>query len=51
MFPPFEVLCQLNSKAISSGNSLKGLAVEDLAGGDPVPFLGHSQLMTFLCVE
>ena len=45
MFPPVVVLCQLYSKVLSADNSLKGLVVEDEAGGDPLPF--PDQLVTF----
>ena len=37
--------------SLCTNDSLKGLVVEGVAGGDPVLFLGHSLLMTFLCVK
>ena len=45
VFPPVEVLSQLYSKVLCTGDSLNGLVVEGVAGGDPVHFLG--QLMKF----
>ena len=33
---------------LCAGISLKSLAMEGVAGGDPVPFLGDSLLETFL---
>ena len=48
MFPPAEVLCTLYSMVLCAGISLKSLAMEGVAGGDPVPFLGDSLLETFL---
>ena len=35
-------------QVLCTGNSLKGLAVEGVAGGDPIPFHGDGQLVTFL---
>ena len=51
VFPPKEVLCQLYSRVLCAGNFLKGLVVEGVAVGNRVPFLGHSQLVTFLYVK
>ena len=46
-----EVLCKLYSKVLCAGDSLKRLVVEGIAGRDPVPFLDHSQLVTFLYIK
>ena len=51
VFPPVEVLCQLYSSVLCHGDRLNGLAVEDVAGVDPVTFVGHSQSVTFLYVR
>ena len=48
---PLDVLCHLYSKRLCIGDFHKGLVMEGVAGGDHVPFLGHSQLMTFLHVK
>ena len=45
---PSDVLCELYFRILWAGDCLKRLVVEGVAGGNPVPFLGHSQLATFL---
>ena len=46
-----DVLCQLCSQVLCAGDSLQGSVMEGVAGGDPVPFLGHSQLVTFFYIK
>ena len=48
---PLKVFCQLYPEVLCAGDSLKGLVVEGVASGDPVPFLGHSQLVTSLYIK
>ena len=48
---PLKVFCQLYPEVLCAGDSLKGLVVEEVAGGDLVPiFSSDSQLVAFLFV-
>ena len=49
--PPVEVLCRIYSEVLCTGNYCKSSEVEGVAGGDPVPFLGKSQLVTYLYIK
>ena len=39
--PHVEVLCQLCFEILCAGDTPKGLVVEGIAGGNPVPLLEH----------
>ena len=51
VFPQWRFSVNSSPVVLCAGESLKGLVVEGVAGGSPVPFLGHSQLVMFLYLK